>query len=44
MEIVDTNIVLFAETYGNCSSLDSPFIIGSLSKSFTAAAIMQLAE
>ena len=44
VEIVDANNVLFAETYGNCTSLDAPFIIGSISKSFTAAAVMQLAE
>lgn len=42
--IVDSKEVLFAETYGNCSDLDTPFIIGSVSKSFTALAVMQLAE
>lgn len=42
--IVDSKEVLFSETYGNCHSLDTPFIIGSLSKSFTALAVMQLVE
>lgn len=31
--IVDYKEVLFSETYGNCDNLDTPFIIGSLSKS-----------
>ncbi|MGG5330692.1 serine hydrolase domain-containing protein [Enterococcus sp. AZ163] len=44
MEIVNAEDVLFAETYGDCTSLDQPFIIGSLSKSMTAIAIMQLVE
>jgi CubicO group peptidase (beta-lactamase class C family) len=42
--IVDKENVLLKETYGNCISIDAPFIIGSNSKSFTAAAVMQLAE
>ncbi len=42
--IVDKNNVLFSETYGNCGNIDVPFIIGSNSKSFTAASIMQLAD
>ncbi|HKM34061.1 MAG TPA: serine hydrolase domain-containing protein [Lachnospiraceae bacterium] len=42
--IVDKDKVLFSNTYGNCSSIDAPFIIGSNSKSFTATAIMQLVE
>lgn len=42
--IVDSKEVLFSETYGNCDNLDTPFIIGSLSKSFTALAVMQLVE
>lgn len=42
--IVDKDKVLFSNTYGNCSSIDAPFIIGSNSKSFTAAAVMQLVE
>lgn len=42
--VVDKDNVLFQETYGNCDSIDMPFIIGSMSKSFTALSIMQLAE
>ena len=42
--VVDKDSVLFQETYGNCNSIDTPFIIGSMSKSFTAVAIMQLVE
>lgn len=42
--IVDSGEVLFAEVYGNCKSFDTPFILGSVSKSFTALAIMQLVE
>lgn len=42
--VVDKSEVLFCETYGNCNSMDTPFIIGSMSKSFTALAIMQLKE
>lgn len=44
VEIVDANNILYADTYGNCTSLDSSFIVGSISKSFTAAAVMQLVE
>ena len=42
--VVDQDSILFQETYGNCSNIDTPFIIGSMSKSFTAVAIMQLVE
>lgn len=42
--VVNKDEVLFSNTYGNCSSVDTPFIIGSMSKSFTAIAIMQLVE
>ena len=42
--VVDKNQVVFQETYGENVSPDSPFIIGSMSKSFTALAIMQLVE
>lgn len=42
--VVDKNEVLFAETYGNCESINTPFIIGSMSKSFTALSVMQLFE
>lgn len=44
VQIVDAKSILFTETYGNCSDLDAGFIIGSLSKSFTAVGIMQLVE
>ena len=40
--VVDADEVLFSETYGNCNSIDTPFIIGSMTKSFTALAVMQL--
>jgi len=42
--VVDKDNVLFQETYGKCDNIDTPFIIGSMSKSFTALAIMQLVE
>lgn len=42
--IVDSERVIFSKSYGNCISADTPFIIGSLSKSFTAVCIMQLVE
>lgn len=42
--VVDKDGVLFEKTYGNCADARQPFIIGSMSKSFTALAIMQLAE
>ncbi|HWQ58483.1 MAG TPA: serine hydrolase domain-containing protein, partial [Clostridia bacterium] len=42
--IVNKDEVLFSNTYGNCSSINTPFIIGSMSKSFTAVSIMQLIE
>ena len=42
--VVDKDDILFSNTYGNCMDLDTPFIIGSMSKSFTAVAIMQLVE
>ncbi len=44
VQIVDKESILFSETYGNCTGPDSGLIIGSISKSFTAACIMQLAE
>ena len=44
VEVVDAEGVLFSGTYGECKSLDTPFITGSLSKSFTAACIMKLYE
>lgn len=42
--VVDRENVLFSGTYGDCGSVDTPFIIGSMSKSFTALSIMQLVE
>jgi CubicO group peptidase (beta-lactamase class C family) len=42
--VVDKDSVLFEKTYGSCESVNQPFIIGSMSKSFTAIAIMQLYE
>lgn len=42
--VVNKDEILFRETYGNCESTDAPFIIGSMSKSFTALSIMQLVE
>ena len=42
--VVDKDDILFSNTYGNCRDIDTPFIIGSMSKSFTAIAIMQLVE
>ena len=42
--IVDQDSLLLSGTYGNCDSIDTPFVIGSLSKSFTALCIMRLAE
>lgn len=42
--VVDKENVLFSGTYGNCDSIDTPFIIGSMSKSFTELSIMQLVE
>ena len=42
--VVNKDEILFSETYGDCESLETPFIIGSMSKSFTALSIMQLVE
>lgn len=42
--IVDADNVEFIGNYGDCESADTPFILGSISKSFTAVAIMQLVE
>lgn len=42
--IVDSQGVRYEATLGDCPTADSTFIIGSLSKSITAVAIMQLAE
>lgn len=42
--ITDSEKVLFSNTYGQCKNLNQNFFIGSMSKSYTALAIMQLAE
>lgn len=42
--IVDKDNVLFSQSYGSCESCDTPFVLGSVSKSFTAVCIMQLVE
>ncbi len=42
--IVDKDSVLFAKSYGECDSCDTPFFLGSVSKSFTAVCVMQLVE
>lgn len=42
--IVDKDKVLLSKSYGNCEDCDTPFLLGSVSKSFTAVCIMQLAE
>lgn len=44
VSIVDKESVLFSQSYGDCESCDTPFLLGSVSKSFTAVCIMQLAE
>ncbi len=42
--VVSSQGTLYEGTVGDCTSVDSAFTIGSLSKSFTALAIMQLVE
>ena len=42
--IVDKNDILFSKNYGSMGSVDTPYALGSVSKSFTALCIMQLAE
>ncbi len=42
--IVDKENVLLSKTYGNCNSTDTPYLLGSVSKSFTALCVMQLVE
>lgn len=44
VNIVNKNEVLFSGNYGQCESSDTPFFLGSVSKSFTAVCIMQLVE
>lgn len=42
--IVNKDNVLFSSCYGECDDCDTPFVLGSVSKSFTAVCIMQLVE
>ena len=42
--ITNPKEALFEKTYGQCTSLDRQFYIGSMSKSYTALCIMQLVE
>ena len=42
--VVDKDNVLFSQSYGNCENCDTPFLLGSVSKSFTAVCVMQLTE
>ena len=42
--ISDDQNTLLSNTYGDCGGANEPFIIGSISKTFTADAIMQLVE
>ena len=42
--IVDKENILLSKTYGKCESTDTPYLLGSVSKSFTALCIMQLVE
>lgn len=42
--VVNKDDVLLSKTYGDCESTDTPFLLGSVSKSFTALCIMQLVE
>lgn len=42
--VVDAGGVRYLRTLGDCPDADTPFIVGSLSKSFTAVAVMQLVE
>ncbi|MCH5316570.1 MAG: beta-lactamase family protein [Eubacterium sp.] len=42
--IVDKDNVLLSQSYGDCENCDTPFLLGSVSKSFTAVCVMQLVE
>lgn len=42
--ITNPKEALFEKSYGQCTSLDQQFFIGSMSKSYTALCIMQLVE
>lgn len=42
--ITNKDKVVYQNIYGNVDSINTPFIIGSMSKSFTALAVLQLVE
>ena len=42
--VVDADGVRYLRTFGDCPDADALFVVGSLSKSFTAVAVMQLVE
>lgn len=42
--VVDAGGVRYLRTFGDRPDADAPFVVGSLSKSFTAVAVMQLVE
>lgn len=42
--VVDAGGVRYLRTFGDCPDADAPFVVDSLSKSFTAVAVMQLVE
>ena len=42
--VVDADGVRYLATLGDCPGADAPFVVGSLSKSFAAVAVMQLVE
>lgn len=42
--IVDKEKTLLSKAYGDCKATDTPFLLGSVSKSFTALCIMRLVE
>ncbi len=42
--IVDKDSAQFEKAYGNCPDTQTPFLLGSVSKSFTALCIMKLCE
>lgn len=44
VSIVEKDKILFSKNYGKCDNCDTPFVLGSVSKSFTAVCIMQLVE
>ncbi len=42
--VVDADELLYSRAFGDIESADTPVILGSISKSFTAVAVMRLAE